>query len=53
MAFIKTGDEMPIQSIYKADGEQQTCDKCGKTLVIVAMDNEDNKLVCECDAEND
>lgn len=53
MAIVKLGDAQPVLSYYGDDGKEETCSKCGCLLVILAMDNDDNKLVCECDEEPD
>lgn len=52
MAIIKRGDDQPVISYYGDDGEEQKCPHCGRPMVIIAMDKDDNKLVCEhCDEE--
>lgn len=50
MSFIKVGDESPIIDYFDDNGKEQFCAKCGKKLVLIAIDNEDNKFVCkDCD----
>ena len=50
MSFIKTGDNMPIQSIYDDDGEKCVCPKCGKAMRTIFIDDTGNTLVCQgCD----
>ena len=51
MAIIKTGDDMPVLKYYGTDGKEETCSRCHRPLVVLAVDNNDNKLVCECDDE--
>lgn len=48
MTIIKTGADEPIVSIYDSEGEAQKCPSCGSKLVVIAMEDHDNKLVCEC-----
>jgi ssDNA-binding Zn-finger/Zn-ribbon topoisomerase 1 len=48
MAFKKVGDASPILGYYDADGVGEKCPKCGKNLIIIAIDQDHNKLVCEC-----
>jgi len=48
MAIFKTGDLHPIESVYDSEGETQKCAKCGSKLVVIAIEGNDNKLVCEC-----
>ena len=50
MAIIKTGDNQPIVNYYDDDGETMMCSKCGSKLVVVAMEADNNNLVCDlCD----
>jgi len=52
MAFRKTGDAMPVLAYYDKDGDKEKCPKCGSKLVVVAVEAEDNELVCEnCDID--
>ena len=54
MAIVKHGDNMPVLSYYDVDGEEKTCPKCGHKLVVVAVEGQNNKLVCEsCDEEDE
>ena len=48
MAFFKTGDASTVIHYYGDDGEPITCDSCGRDLIVIAIDNEDNRLICEC-----
>ena len=50
--FKKTGDNMPILSCYDSDGEKKECPNCGRQLIVIAIEEEDNKLLCEyCDTQ--
>ncbi|HEC63735.1 MAG TPA: hypothetical protein ENI23_00410 [bacterium] len=52
MVFKKTGDAMPVLAYYGKDGEREECSKCGEKLIVVAIDADDNKLVCGfCDID--
>lgn len=54
MAIIKRGDDMPIKGIFDADGEEQTCPTCGDKLLVIAVEGNNNKLVCSsCEANED
>jgi hypothetical protein len=54
MAFIKTGDAETILGHFDCDGELQVCPKCGNKLTIIAIDGENNQLICEdCDIDED
>lgn len=53
MAFRKTGDAMPIEGYYGDDGKE-VCSKCGEPLVVVAVGEDSNKLVCEsCEIQDE
>jgi hypothetical protein len=53
MALIKTGDNKPIIACYDSSGKKQVCPKCGKPLVVVAIDGSTNDLICEeCEAKD-
>jgi hypothetical protein len=47
--FKKYGDDTPIVSYIDEDGEEEFCPKCGKKITTVAIDSENNTLVCDCD----
>ena len=50
--FKKTGDNQPIESFYDTDGSEERCPVCGNKLVAIAMDDQENQLVCtHCDDE--
>jgi hypothetical protein len=52
MAFVKIGDPSPVIEYYDNEGEKKICTKCGKELVVVALDRNNNTLICEdCDDE--
>jgi len=52
MAIVKHGDNMPVLSYMDSDGNEVVCPKCGSKLVVVAVEDQDNKLVCEsCDED--
>ena len=52
MAFIKRGDDIPILEYFDDDGKQEICPKCGAKLIVVALNGENNKLVCQnCDID--
>jgi hypothetical protein len=47
MAFMKTGDEIPITS-FLDDEKAVVCDKCGKNKNALKLGAE-NEIVCECE----
>jgi len=50
MAIIKRGDNMPVLSYLDDEGKEVVCSECGCKLVVVAIDDQNNKLICEaCD----
>lgn len=51
MAFIKTGENVPVQGYYiNDDMELELCGSCQHPMIVIAVSNEDNKLVCKkCD----
>lgn len=52
MALYKTGDEQPIEKIYKSGGETMKCSKCGKDMTVLAVKEDSTSPVCEdCDTE--
>jgi len=51
MAFVKTGDEIPILDCFDDNGKECFCIKCGKQLQFISIDSEENDLVCECEIE--
>ncbi len=51
MAIVKTGDDIPVLSYIDEDGKDITCPKCGRKIIVVAIDSDDNKLVCTCDED--
>jgi len=52
MAFKKIGDASPVLGYYN-DGVGEKCPKCGRSLVFVAIDQDNNKLICEkCDIDD-
>lgn len=54
MAIIKRGDNMPVNKYYGPDGKEEVCSKCGQRLVVVAMSENDNELICDnCDTDED
>lgn len=53
MAFIKTGDPIPISGFYNDDMELKVCPKCGSPKTLVILDDGENKIACDCDAEKD
>lgn len=48
MAIIKRGDAQPIVDVYDSEGEAQKCSSCGSKLVVIAIEDQDNRLICEC-----
>ena len=50
MSFIKIGDALPISGFNDGDKEV-ICDKCKKPKLIVVLENNENKLVCDCELE--
>jgi len=54
MAIVKRGDNKPIESFYDTDGDEAKCPRCGSKLIVIAMDDQDNKLVCtHCEDEDE
>lgn len=55
MAIYKTGDENPvINYVDLANDETTVCASCGRDLIVIAMDENHNRLVCEiCDFDVD
>jgi hypothetical protein len=52
MAFIKIGDEKPIIDFYDDNIKERFCPTCGKKLIIIAIEKDENKLICEsCELE--
>lgn len=52
MAIYKTGDEQPIDKIYKPGGDTVKCSKCGKDIVVIAVKENESKPVCvDCDSD--
>ena len=48
MAFKKTGDALPVLEYYDDDGIEQKCPKCGRGLIVISAEQNNNKLICEC-----
>jgi hypothetical protein len=48
MAFVKTGDLIPIDTFFDTDGSLK-CDKCGRNKTSVKLAAETNDVVCECE----
>jgi hypothetical protein len=48
MAFVKTGDMLPIDTFFDGDGALK-CDKCGRNKTSVKLAAEMNEIVCECE----
>lgn len=56
MAIVKRGDDMPVVGYYGDDcgGEAMMCPKCGNKLVVIAIDANDNNLICDlCDLDDE
>lgn len=53
MAFVKVGDPTPIKGFYDENLELKVCDKCGKPLTVVALDGENNDVLCKCGTEDE
>jgi len=50
MAFVKVGDALPVITYH--DGEKEVvCDKCNKPKVVIAVKQDENELICECEEE--
>jgi hypothetical protein len=47
MSFIKIGDKMKILDIYDCNIKEGFCPECGKKLTVIAVDSDENKLICE------
>lgn len=54
MAFKKYGDPQPVGGYYQTESADKpvVCDKCGQLKTTIAMDESDNKLICECELES-
>lgn len=52
MAFVKTGDEVPILNCFNSNVEPQYCPKCGKKMKLILVD-EENNLVCDCEIDDE
>ncbi len=53
MAFFKTGDVKPIINIITPNGTIK-CDKCGKEINTIKVDDKQNEITCECEmGDND
>lgn len=53
MALIKIGDNKPITACYDSCGKKQVCSECGKSLVVIAINDNTNDLICEeCEDKN-
>ncbi|KKM70080.1 hypothetical protein LCGC14_1444320 [marine sediment metagenome] len=54
MAIVKRGNDMPVVSYYGNDGDAMMCPKCGNKLVVIAIDANDNNLICDiCDLDDE
>jgi len=53
MAFRKTGDAQPVGGYFDINSLEKpiVCELCGKQKVLVAMKNDDNELICECELD--
>ena len=53
MAFKKYGDPQPVGGYYdiKDIDKPVVCDKCGQLKTVVEMNQDDNKVICECELE--
>ena len=49
MAFVKHGDEQPIESVYGNDGQEKICKKCKKPMTVIAVEAAGLGLKCTCD----
>ena len=51
MVFKKIGDPMPIKAIIKAaEDEEMICEHCGRSMIVVAFDEDDNvQIKCTCE----
>ena len=50
MGFTKTGDAQPILNYYDSNVKVQHCLTCGKKLTLIAIDADENRLICaDCD----
>ena len=50
MAFIKNGDSNPVLNCYDVD-EKLVCLKCKKPKTVIALEDDENKIICECEVE--
>ncbi len=51
MAFIKVGDAQPVLTYHDGDDEV-VCEKCHKPKVVVALKQENQELICECELDD-
>ncbi len=51
MALIKTGDDMPVLSYYE-DEKPLICEVCKKPKIVVALKNDEQEIICDCDIES-
>lgn len=51
MAFTKYGDPQVVNGYYDGD-EPVLCDKCGHLKTVVSMNEDENKVVCECELDD-
>lgn len=50
MAFIKIGDSQPVLNYHDGD-EEVLCKKCHKPKVVVALKQDEQELICECELD--
>lgn len=50
MAFVKIGDAKPITDISDGD-EILICKKCNSPKLVVAIDKNNIKVICDCEIE--
>ena len=51
MALIKTGDPTPILRMYESE-KPLVCEICNKPKVVVALKNDEQEIICECEIED-
>lgn len=54
MAFVKHGDDGKIVTFFDDNGNIPYCPSCGKKLVVMAIEKDENKLICsDCDISDE
>ena len=53
MGFVKVGDDVPVINYYDDNLEKVICEECGKPVITAEINDEESKLICECEIKED